>query len=262
MTAMNESGSLLKILFIEDEQTALMVGKSLLEKARAEVIAVSTVAQAQGELKKQVFDLVITDIGLPDGRGVDIPVFMKTTQNRSTPIVALTAYEEKEKQEIIDSNYFLSVLKKPLDPKKAQSLIDMLAHYNQQTITAREDDNAVIDLALGTKKANQNLALAKELLATFMMTLHQEKPLLDNYYRHNKTDKALAVLHKLKGGVSHCGLPRLQKVLDDLYGKVDEHIKNKNPDTLQMKYDKEFEKLYVEIKKFIEQYHHLDQHPG
>jgi PAS domain S-box-containing protein len=74
-----------KILYIEDdtdltEMMATLLGKDIT------VISANTITQAKELLNKQVFDLVILDVGLPDGTGLDILPLLQA-QLALTPVI-------------------------------------------------------------------------------------------------------------------------------------------------------------------------------
>lgn len=62
----------MRLLIVEDHTPTLSVMKRLLVRKGFEVAAVSTMADALEEAAKNHFDLVISDIGLPDGSGFDL----------------------------------------------------------------------------------------------------------------------------------------------------------------------------------------------
>ncbi|HYJ61552.1 MAG TPA: response regulator transcription factor [Actinomycetota bacterium] len=79
-----------RILVVEDEaRIAAFVEKGL----RAEgfvVVACASVADASAQLRTEDFDLVVLDLGLPDGDGLDVLRAMRE-RGLSIPVVILTA---------------------------------------------------------------------------------------------------------------------------------------------------------------------------
>lgn len=77
-----------KILILEDDITLGNGIKMVLKESQ--VILVHTLEDARKTLKNNEFDLLILDINLPDGSGLDL---MKEQKNLSddTPIILLTA---------------------------------------------------------------------------------------------------------------------------------------------------------------------------
>ena len=80
-----------RILFIEDDQTIASALTFSLEEEGYEVVQCSNVEQAMAELE-QSFDLVLLDLGLPDGSGYDI---CRALNGSDTPIVILSAIDDE-----------------------------------------------------------------------------------------------------------------------------------------------------------------------
>lgn len=80
---------MVKLLLLEDD-VALNHGISLSLKGNdCEIIQCFTVAEAKSQLKKQLFDLILLDVNLPDGNGFDLCKEIRQTSR--TPIIFLTA---------------------------------------------------------------------------------------------------------------------------------------------------------------------------
>ncbi|MDR3477016.1 MAG: Hpt domain-containing protein [Gammaproteobacteria bacterium] len=75
------------------------------------------------------------------------------------------------------------------------------------------DPTPVIDWELGIKLAGNNRVLAIDMLKIFAKSLPDEmNAIIQATHTHN-TVELLLHLHKLRGGVSYCGLPRLKKTI-------------------------------------------------
>ena len=90
MAQMNIKGS---ILLIEDEIGVSNMYKILLETDKYAVTTAITGGQGFAYARDQIFDIIITDIGLPDMSGIDVVKhIMRDTLNKETPTIALTAF--------------------------------------------------------------------------------------------------------------------------------------------------------------------------
>lgn len=81
-----------KILIVEDDETIRMGLKYFLENENFSVIDVGNLSDAYKEFKNNV-DLILLDLGLPDGSGFDL--FDKVQKEKSTPTIFLTAIDEE-----------------------------------------------------------------------------------------------------------------------------------------------------------------------
>lgn len=83
-----------RILHVEDDQDIATIVDSLVGDQYS-VIHALTLAQAKQYVAQENFDLVLLDIGLPDGSGLDLIPLLDSTEHH-TPIVIFTAQEVPE----------------------------------------------------------------------------------------------------------------------------------------------------------------------
>jgi two-component system KDP operon response regulator KdpE len=90
-----------RVLVVDDEPAILRFLKPALEANDYEVTSAATVAEAMKRIAKEPPDVVILDLGLPDGDGKD--VIRQVRQWSQVPIIVLSARErEAEKIEALD----------------------------------------------------------------------------------------------------------------------------------------------------------------
>jgi|CoawatStandDraft_6_1074263.scaffolds.fasta_scaffold00129_12 two-component system response regulator PilR (NtrC family) len=110
------------VLIIDDELDLRELLKLTLEKMSISAIAVETVSEAKAELKKQSFDLCLTDMRLPDGSGLDVVAYVQKNHPQ-LPIAVLTAYGNVELAvEALKLGAF-DFLSKPVKLSRLRSLI-------------------------------------------------------------------------------------------------------------------------------------------
>ncbi len=83
-----------KILVVEDNEAIILGLEYLFKEEKFDASFVMTQNDALKKLNKNVFDLILLDITLPDGSGFDIAKFVK--ENIKTPIMFLTAKDEEK----------------------------------------------------------------------------------------------------------------------------------------------------------------------
>lgn len=84
-----------RLLVVEDEKN---VGSTLVERLQSEGFDVTWVLTAEDavlQIEKQSFDLVLLDVGLPDGSGFDVGRFLRSKQPGAA-LMFLTAYGTPE----------------------------------------------------------------------------------------------------------------------------------------------------------------------
>jgi two-component system cell cycle sensor histidine kinase/response regulator CckA len=78
-----------RILFVDDDVALLSAGERILERAGFDVVTATTVAEARSQLNRGGYDAVVTDIGLPDGDGLDLIPALRG-DNLEVPVVMVT----------------------------------------------------------------------------------------------------------------------------------------------------------------------------
>ena len=117
---------LLTILLIEDHVDTAEVMAQLIRSLGHEVSVVGLVADALAATQSAGFDLIVSDVGLPDGTGLD---FIKAFREHSdVPAVALTGFgTDEDVRRCLDAG-FTSHLTKPVNFGQLEQLIEGAAN--------------------------------------------------------------------------------------------------------------------------------------
>ncbi|RFU47775.1 response regulator [Paraburkholderia sp. DHOC27] len=117
--------SSLTILLIEDHVDTAEVMAQLIRGMGHEVTVVGRVDDALAATQSATFDLVVSDVGLPDGTGLD---FVKAFREHSdVPAVALTGFGTDEDVRRCLAAGFTSHLTKPVNFSQLEQLIESAA---------------------------------------------------------------------------------------------------------------------------------------
>lgn len=116
----------LRILLVEDHQPTSAALASLLTRRGHEVVTASSVAEATEFSAAQAFDLLISDIGLPDGNGFELIKTLRTTQQNLQGI-ALTGYGMEQDVEKGQSAGFAIHLTKPIRIQSLEKALQTIA---------------------------------------------------------------------------------------------------------------------------------------
>jgi len=84
----------LRLLLVEDHENTLKTLRRLLERDGHQVVTAASVAAAIEPASAHPFDLVISDLGLPDGTGIELMQKLRATHGLSG--VALSGYGVEE----------------------------------------------------------------------------------------------------------------------------------------------------------------------
>jgi PAS domain S-box-containing protein len=94
-TTEQHSLSGLRVLVVDDERDTRELVAAVLTTCGAEVVSVGSATEALDQMERQRFDLLISDIGMPEMNGYDLIARIRQLaeeQGGRTPAVALTAY--------------------------------------------------------------------------------------------------------------------------------------------------------------------------
>jgi CheY-like chemotaxis protein len=114
----------MRILLVEDHQDSANMLALILRGDGHDVLAVGTAGEALRACGEASFDLLISDIGLPDFDGWELLVRLR--ENCDIPAIALTAFGRHEDRERSRAAGFDAHLPKPVDFK---SLTAAVAKY-------------------------------------------------------------------------------------------------------------------------------------
>ena len=109
----------LRILLVEDHKDTSRIMARMLTGIGHTVTTAETVAEALATAGSSEFDLVISDLGLPDGSGLDL-----MRQLRPLPGIALTGYGMDEDVTKTREVGFIAHLTKPVDMRQLEAAIE------------------------------------------------------------------------------------------------------------------------------------------
>jgi CheY-like chemotaxis protein len=113
-----------RILLVEDHEDTARVLRRILEKAGYYVAHANTSAAAVELAGSEAFDLVVSDLGLPDGSGLDL---MRTLHARfDLPGIALSGFGTEDDIAASSAAGFAEHLTKPADWPQLRAAIDRL----------------------------------------------------------------------------------------------------------------------------------------
>ena len=115
----------MNILIVEDHQDTRRVLSTLLRRADHEVITASGVTDALQLLENMRVNVLLSDLGLPDGDGLDLVTKAKRLQPK-LKAVALTARESTKDYQLGQKAGFDHYLTKPFDFHELRSLLAVL----------------------------------------------------------------------------------------------------------------------------------------
>lgn len=113
----------LRVLLVEDNITNQLTGKLILEQHVADIEIANHGSEALAKISASSFDLIITDISMPEMDGIELLAEL-TARGSKTPLIALTGNADQESIEKLTALGFKSVITKPVDQQQLLSAIE------------------------------------------------------------------------------------------------------------------------------------------
>jgi CheY-like chemotaxis protein len=109
-------------LLVEDHETTLRVMARLLRRRGYDVVTTTTVQEALALAAPGRFDLLISDIGLPDGTGYEL--MRQLRQQGDLKGIALSGYGMEEDVRLSHHAGFMTHITKPVNLKMLEAAIE------------------------------------------------------------------------------------------------------------------------------------------
>ena len=125
----------LKILVVDDETDSRELLRVTLKNRGANVVMASSAAYALATVKQETFDLIISDIGMPDEDGFSLIKKIRSLpveKGGKTPALALTAYARAEDRIKALHSGFQMHISKPIDLGELIAIVSSLTEIGQK----------------------------------------------------------------------------------------------------------------------------------
>jgi signal transduction histidine kinase/CheY-like chemotaxis protein len=187
----------LKILVVDDSEMNLDFAGHLLESWKHKVVKTLSSRDALEKLKADKFDLVLTDIQMPQMDGHQLAKEIRGTLNLSVPIIATTAHIAQDEEALCRSEGMNGFLSKPFKE------IDL---YNVIMATMRMDKSNVVNLSYLKNISKGDLEFERRIQNNFLANVPAQLTLLEQSLTQNERPGVLKALHNLKVSISVFGL--------------------------------------------------------
>ncbi len=256
-----------KILVVDDNDTNLIVAKSLLKRTEAKVETASGGKQCIKLLRKNKYDIVFLDHMMPEMDGIETLHTIKEEElAEQTIFIALTANAiHGARQSYIEAG-FDDYLSKPFTGNDIErclyshldsSLVvlkenqDLPKENTQVTVedTSSETENSLFDANVGISYAGDDMDAYLEILEVFVRNKETKHNLIQTYYEEKNWKNYIIEVHALKSTALTIGSKPLNELAKELElsGKEEKYevIEEKNASMLE---------LYTEVTGLCREY--------
>lgn len=135
-----------KILILEDDTSFAQMLKKFLERNGFDIVVSQTGLDGEKQLKEQNFQLVITDLRLPDYDGIKLVSQLKD----SIPVIVMTGYAEVSTAVKAMKMGAYDYISKPFTPDQMLAVIDGVLHTKpiiskETAITTKNDSKSIVE---------------------------------------------------------------------------------------------------------------------
>jgi CheY-like chemotaxis protein len=116
----------LRILLVEDHEPTRLALTNLLTRRQHDVLTATSVGEAEALAGREKFDLVVSDIGLPDGTGYEL--MAKLREDFGLKGIALTGYGMEQDVARGQSAGFITHLVKPIRIEVLEKILSEYGH--------------------------------------------------------------------------------------------------------------------------------------
>lgn len=152
-----------KILLIEDDVSFCKMLENFLVKKSYSVTTAFTAEEAKNKIKSQNFDLIITDLRLPNYDGIQLMSEFKSTYP-SIPVILMTGYSDVNTAVKAIKNGAADYISKPFNPEEVLLVISnalQIPNTNLTSETIQKNDNKTKttreDVIFGVSAASKKL---------------------------------------------------------------------------------------------------------
>ncbi len=124
-----------RILLVEDHVDTARVLQRMLQHTGYEVESAHSVARARELIARQHFDLLISDLGLPDGSGLELMQDVRRT--KPLPAIALSGFGTEEDAAASRAVGFAEHLTKPIEWERLRSALERVLHATRRPAEER-----------------------------------------------------------------------------------------------------------------------------
>lgn len=130
------------ILIIEDDITFSLMLITWLGKKGFRVQSVSSVKEAKQRMEGTFYDLVLSDLRLPDGDGIALLHWMKS-QCPTVPVILMTGYAEIQSAVLAMKSGAADYIAKPLNPEELLNKINESLASNAESVVSQASSSSL-----------------------------------------------------------------------------------------------------------------------
>lgn len=229
------SSKKLTAIIIDDDINLLQLTTEVLKQNQYTVYPFTKASEALEKIKTNNFDLIITDIQMPEMDGFTFLEKLKNTETnyKNQPIIAVTGRTDLEKETYTKAG-FTQVISKPYSPKFLIKVINAIFSNTEIPVeTNQETDNNTQEKpytlkSLKTFLPDNDANALNEILRSFMQTTQENIKILEDLAIQNNIAEVKETAHRMNPMFKQIKANQVSQILDNLElgNNTIEQIKN------------------------------------
>ncbi|MES9992875.1 MAG: ATP-binding protein [Candidatus Thiodiazotropha sp.] len=209
----------LTILVVDDSQVNLTLASTLLNKRGANVVAVTSAAEALDIIQKQTFDLVLMDLEMPGMSGLEAARRIRDIYgSNELPIIAVTAHVLPQKQQDVLNAGMEDLLPKPYLPDQLFSIISKWSDRSYDATDSQlldsefTSDSAIYDRQAALASVENDNKTANLILKEFLDLLPNCETAMHQALESGDNTALYQAIHQLAGSASLSGATSIYEI--------------------------------------------------
>lgn len=236
-----------RILVTDDDAAQLQLTAELLKQSNIKVVTASSVKESVSHLKNGSFDMILTDIQMPDQDGFDFMKIIKTDfPELKIPVIAVTGRRDLPESDYIDAG-FSHIIQKPFSPKQLLLAVHRYAgenithHVEEKTPDFPESE--YFNLKTLGSFVNHDPDTLRDVLQVFVSNLEQDLKTLEDNFQEKKYKSLSETAHKM--------IPMLAQIEAKELAGLLRKIEQADLDNIDSKQTEEILHIIKEKSKFL-----------
>lgn len=213
-----------RILLLDDDTIQLKLTSIMLENHGAEVVACNHVEDLFDELKRSEFNLLVTDIQMPEMDGFKLLELLRAsniTAYKEIPVLAVSAHSSIDEKEFKNRG-FIGVLKKPFQASDVYNALNGEITQQSECVETVVGEEVNLDLNLtGLHEfLGDDAEAIQSVLQAFVEDANVQLEELKGALDENNYVKISSIAHKIYPTIKLLGEERLVALLTEIQTKV------------------------------------------
>lgn len=188
----------MKVLVVDDDVTITAVIESYLFVKNIDIVAVNSVYDAIQQLKTKEFDVILSDVNMPNINGFEFLLWLKKNHIKSH-IIIMTAQANDKAKEVYHSYGVLKYLSKPLE---LSELLDTINQTAKSSFTSNVKEITLFDYIqiMSLSKKTNVLSITSPLTELTGYLYFKDGEIVEAEYGNEKGEEAFFKIIKINGG--------------------------------------------------------------